>query len=158
MFSLFKDRKVGKGKKNYLAELSKIAKEEREKILREKIKEIVFEEIANSEIQKKIDDFSEQIKKLEKMIEDLKSSLLPLSRSKSDSIRKLKMKRLIIEHLRKHGRLTSKQLSAFLDLSRTRCSEYLVEMERDGIVRGMIISRNKFYELVTNGKVFENKK
>ena len=158
MFSLFKDRKVGKERKDYLIEISKIAKEEREKILRDKIKEIVLEELSKSELHKKIDDFSSQIKKLEKMIEDLKSSFLPLSRSKTDSIRKLKMKRLIIEHLRKHERLTSKQLSTFLDLSRTRCSEYLVEMERDGIVRGVIISRNKFYELVTNGKVFENKK
>jgi len=147
MFGFLKDRKVGRGKKDYLSELSKIAKEEREKVLREKIREIVAEELINSGIQNRIDEIFREMKKVDKKVEELKSSLLPLSRSKSDSIRKLKMKRMIIELLNKHKRMTASDLSVRLNLSRTRCSEYLTELERTGIARGVVVSRQKFYEL-----------
>jgi DNA-binding Lrp family transcriptional regulator len=141
------DRKVGKGKKDYLYELSKIAREEREKILREKIREIIEEELINCGVHKRIDDISKSLKNMDKRLEDLKSSLVPLSRSKDDSIRKLKMKRMIVELLNKHNRLTASDLSAKLNLSRTRCSEYLTELERNGVTKGLVISRQKFYEL-----------
>ena len=147
MFGFLKDRKVGRGKKDYLSELSKIAKEEREKILREKIREIVAEELINSGMQNRIDEIFKEMKKVDKKVEELKSSLLPLSRSRSDSIRKLKMKRMIIELLNKHKRMTASDLSVSLSLSRTRCSEYLTELERTGIARGVVVSRQKFYEL-----------
>lgn len=147
MLKFLRDRKVGKGKKDYFHELSIIAKEEREKILKERIREIVSEELKNSGIYKRIDDISKYAKSIDKKLEDMKNSLVPLSRSKSDTIRKIKMKRMIIELLRKHKRLTSSNLSVKLDLSRTRCSEYLKEMERDGITKGVVISRQKFYEL-----------
>jgi len=147
MFGFLKDRKVGRGKKDYLSELSKIAKEEREKILREKIREIVAEELINSGIQNRIDEIFREMRKVDKKVEELKSSLLPLSRSKSDSIRKLKMKRMIIELLNKHKRMTASDLSVRLNLSRTRCSEYLTELERTGVARGVVVSRQKFYEL-----------
>ncbi|NIO22631.1 MAG: winged helix-turn-helix transcriptional regulator [Candidatus Aenigmarchaeota archaeon] len=147
MLKFLRDRKVGKGKKDYFHELSIIAKEEREKVLRERIREIVLEEFENSGIKKRIDDVSNSVKDVDKKLEILKSSLVPLSRSKSDTIRKIKMKRMIIELLTKHKRLTSSDLSNYLNLSRTRCSEYLTELERDGVANGVLISRQKFYEL-----------
>lgn len=147
MLKFLRDRRVGKGKKDYFHELSIIAKEEREKILRERIREIVLEEFENTGIKKRIDDISRHSKSTEEKLENLKNSLVPLSRSKSDSIRKIKMKRMIIELLTKHNRLTSSDLSVKLDLSRTRCSEYLKELERNGIAKGVVISRQKFYEL-----------
>ena len=147
MLRFLKDRKVGKGKKDYFHELSIIAREEREKILKERIREIVSEELNNSGVSKRIDDISKYTKSIEKKLEDLKSSLVPLSRSKSDTIRKIKMKRMIIELLNKQKRLTASELSIKLNLSRTRCSEYLTELERDGVAKGVVISRQKFYEL-----------
>jgi len=147
MLKFLRDRKIGKGKKDYFHELSIIAKEEREKILRERIREIVSEELKNSGVYKRIDDISKYAKSVDKKLGDLKSSLVPLSRSKSDSIRKVKMKRMIIELLTKHKQLTSSDLSNYLNLSRTRCSEYLTELERDGVANGVVISRQKFYEL-----------
>ncbi|MEM5871254.1 MAG: winged helix-turn-helix domain-containing protein [Candidatus Aenigmatarchaeota archaeon] len=147
MVDLIKSLKIGKAKKDYLNEIAKIAQEEREKILRERIREIVAEEIKNSGIDKRIDEIFELTKNLEKNLENLKNSLVPLSRSKTDSIRKIKIKRMIIELLTKNKRMTAVELSAKLDLSRTRCSEYLSEMEKDGILKGTIISRQKFYEL-----------
>ncbi len=147
MLRLIRDRKVGRGKKDYLNDLSKIAKEEREKILREKIREIVVEELKNSGITERLDDISKFTQCVEKKMDDMKSSIAPLSRSKTDSIRKLKMKRLIIEMLSKQKRVTASDVSTKLDLSRTRCSEYLTELEKDGITKGVVISRQKFYEL-----------
>jgi len=147
MLKFLRDRKVGKGKKNYLQELSVIAREEREKVLKERIREIVNEELKNSGIHKRLDDIFTHSKNVDKKLENLKNSLVPLSRSKSDTIRKIKMKRMIIELLKKHNRLTSSDLSVKLDLSRTRCSEYLTELERDGVAKGIVVSRQKFYEL-----------
>ncbi len=147
MLKFLRDRRVGKGKKDYLSELSKIARDEREKILREKIREIITEELVNCGINKRIDDISKSLKNMDQKLENLKSSLVPLSRSKDDSIRKLKMKRMIIELLKKHNRLTASDLSVKLNLSRTRCSEYLTELERSGVTNGIVISRQKFYEL-----------
>ncbi len=147
MFRFLRDRKVGKGKKDYFHELSIIAREEREKILRERIREIVSEELKNSGINKRIDDISKYSRSIDKKLEELKNSLVPLSRSKSDTIRKIKMKRMIIELLTKHKRLTSSELSNYLNLSRTRCSEYLTELEREMVAKGVVISRQKFYEL-----------
>ena len=147
MFGFLQDRKVGKGKKKYLSELSKIAQEEREKYLKGKIRELIAEELKNSGINERLDDICKFTRNIEKNVGDLKSSLVPLSRSKSDSIRKLKMKRIVIETLSKHKRLTASDLSTKLNLSRTRCSEYLTELEKDGITKGVVISRQKFYEL-----------
>lgn len=147
MLNFLRDRKVRRGKKDYISALSKIAKEEREKLLRERIREIVTDEMINTGINSRLDDISKSLKNFEKKLEDFKSSLVPLSRSKDDSIRKLKMKRMILELLKKHNRLTASELSVKLDLSRTRCSEYLTELERDGVTSGVIVSRQKFYEL-----------
>jgi hypothetical protein len=147
MIDFLKARKVGRGKKIYLSDISKIAQEEREKIMREKIREIVLEELQHCGINKRIDDICDSTKSLEKNIENLKSSLVPLSRSKSDSIRKIKIKRVILELLEKEKRMTASDASVKLDLSRTRCSEYLTELERDNVLKGIVISRQKFYEL-----------
>lgn len=147
MLKFLRDRKVGKGKKDYLSELSQIARDERERILRDKIREIVTEELINCGFHSRIDDISKMTKTLDRKIENLRSSLVPLSRSKDDSVRKIKMKRMIIELLTKHNRLTASDLSIKLDLSRTRCSEYLKELERSGVAKGLVISRQKFYEI-----------
>ena len=66
----------------------------------------------------------------------------------SDSIRKIKVKNMIKSLLQEHGKLTAAELSKLVNLSRTRCSEYLKELERKGLVNGAKIRRQRFYELV----------
>ena len=152
MLRFLNDRRVSKGKKDYLMDLTKIAKEEREKILRERIREIVTEELKDSGITDRLDDISRSVRNMDQKMENLKSSIAPLSRSKTDSIRKLKMKRVVIEMLSKQKRMTASDLSTMLNLSRTRCSEYLTELEKAGVTKGVIISRQKFYELNDTGE------
>jgi hypothetical protein len=50
--------------------------------------------------------------------------------------------------LRQHGRLTSGQMSKIIGLSRTRCNEYLKDMEREGLVQATLEDKKKFYSLV----------
>ncbi len=66
----------------------------------------------------------------------------------SDSIRKIKMKTMIKSLLGEHEKLTASELSKLVNLSRTRCSEYLKELERKGLVKGTNVRRQRFYELV----------
>jgi response regulator of citrate/malate metabolism len=49
--------------------------------------------------------------------------------------------------LQKHKELTSSELSRLIKLSRTRCNEYLKEMENDQILSSKINCRKKLYFL-----------
>lgn len=49
--------------------------------------------------------------------------------------------------LKKHGELTSSQLSRLIKLSRTRCNEYLKQMELEGELESRIDCRKKFYKI-----------
>jgi len=58
-----------------------------------------------------------------------------------------KTKELIKILLKKHGKLTAQDLANLLNLSRTRCSEYLVEMEEAGEVKSTREGKKKYYFL-----------
>jgi len=58
-----------------------------------------------------------------------------------------KTKELIKILLKKHGKLTAQDLANLLNLSRTRCSEYLVEMEEAGEVKSVREGKKKYYFL-----------
>ncbi|MEM5828121.1 MAG: helix-turn-helix domain-containing protein [Candidatus Aenigmatarchaeota archaeon] len=60
-----------------------------------------------------------------------------------------KTKELIKILLKKHGKLTAQDLANLLNLSRTRCSEYLVEMEESGEVKSVREGKKKYYFLAT---------
>jgi DNA-binding transcriptional regulator GbsR (MarR family) len=69
-----------------------------------------------------------------------------------DGVKKSKVKKVIEENLGQHGKLTSYDLAQILNLSRTRCSEYLNEMERSGMIKGVTMRRKRFYEIVNAPK------
>jgi Fic family protein len=96
---------------------------------------------------------------MEKKIEDVKRDRIHefldyeklVSRSQQidgDSVRTLKVKGMVKSLLGEHKKLTTAQLSKLINLSRTRCSEYLIDLERRGMVKGTTVRRQKFYELV----------
>jgi biotin operon repressor len=49
--------------------------------------------------------------------------------------------------LQNNGKLSSLQLAHLLDMSRTRANEYFKHMENMGIVEGVLIGKEKFYQL-----------
>ena len=65
-----------------------------------------------------------------------------------ESPRKAKMKKMIKALLEEHGKISSTELGKMVGLSRTRCSEYLNEMERARIIKGATVRRKRVYEIV----------
>lgn len=89
----------------------------------------------------KFDVMNKKLEDLEKRISDdveEQTSSIPLTLKNRSAIK------LIIE---RYGKITSSQLSKLIKLSRTRCNEYLVEMEKDGILVSKRDGRKKFYSL-----------
>jgi Fic family protein len=116
-------------------------------------------EVRTPWVEQKMDDILFRLREMDKKIEDVKRDRIHefmeyeklATRSQQidgDSVRTLKVKGMIKSLLQEHKKLTSAQLSKIINLSRTRCSEYLIELERRGTVRGTTVRRQKFYELV----------
>jgi len=99
-------------------------------------------------IKERLDDISQKISHLHERIDGLEGNKHVPEKSSEDGIKKSKIKKIIENNIREHGKLTSYDLSQILSLSRTRCSEYLNEMERAGIIKGVTFRRKRYYEAV----------
>ena len=110
-------------------------------------------------MEQKMDDILFRLREMEKKLEGVrrerihdlleyqKMSTSP-GKNKPESMRTLKVKSMIKSLLEEHEKLSSTDLSRLLKLSRTRCSEYLNEMLREGILKHSTIRRKKFYEVL----------
>lgn len=54
----------------------------------------------------------------------------------------------ITSMLQTNGKLSSLQLAHLMDMSRTRANEYFKQMENMGLVEGILIGKEKYYQLV----------
>ena len=89
----------------------------------------------------KFDDMNERLTDLEKKISgdfEIQPSFVPIAVKNREAIK------LIVQ---RYGEITSSKLSKIIKLSRTRCNEYLVEMEKDGILVSEMKGREKFYSI-----------
>ena len=141
---IFFGKKLEKEKQEAINMLKRISEEQKEEILEKKIKENIKRIIEKMHIEERFEIIFKRLDELAFKIEEIKNPNI----KRDESLRKRKIKELIKMLLREHGRLTSHQLSTFLNLSRSRCSEYLNEMEKSGIVKGCINKRRKYYELL----------
>jgi len=89
-------------------------------------------------LDKKIDRITERLKAIDSVIET-EGVQIP---SQTKSAKTIEAIKLILD---KHGSMTSTELSKLIKLSRTRCNEYLREMEDIGILVSRINSRKKIY-------------
>jgi DNA-binding transcriptional ArsR family regulator len=96
----------------------------------------------------------EKLKNLSAKLREIENRLAEIERVISASEFKLRTKPVssrtkeaIKIILQKYGELTPLQLSKLIKLSRTRCNEYLKEMEREGITIARIDGRKKYYKL-----------
>ncbi len=94
-------------------------------------------------IKERLDDISQKLSHLHERMDTMEGK----SRKADDGVKKTRIKRTIEENLRQHGKLTSYDLAQILSLSRTRCSEYLNEMERAGLIKGVTFKRKRYYEI-----------
>ena len=98
-------------------------------------------------IRDRLEDISQKLSHLHDRIDSMDGKK---PQSPEDGVKKSKIKKVIEDNLKEHGKLTSYDLSQILNLSRTRCSEYLNEMERAGTIKGVTVKRKRFYEIRQN--------
>jgi len=91
-------------------------------------------------VDKKLREMDAKLKELERIVSAEGFALQNRARSS-------KTKEAIRLILQKYGELTSVQLAKLIKLSRTRCNEYLKEMEEEGITTSFVKSRKKYYKL-----------
>ncbi|HJW96766.1 MAG TPA: helix-turn-helix domain-containing protein [archaeon] len=95
-------------------------------------------------VKERLEEISQKVSHLHERIDGLEGKK---PEGKEDGVKKSKIKKVIEANLREHGKLTSYDLAQILSLSRTRCSEYLNEMERAGTVKGVRLKRKRYYEI-----------
>ena len=93
-------------------------------------------------IDKKLDEIMVRLANIERMLHERSARRVGATTNLSN-----KTKELIKLVLQKKGELTPRELGKLIGLSRTRCNEYLKEMEREGILTSKKIGRRKFYSL-----------
>ena len=76
---------------------------------------------------------------------DKKESITNLNQANESPV-KSKRKEGIIRLLSENS-FTSLELSFATGMSRTRCNEYLKELEKDGIAKGIVKNKKKYYRL-----------
>ncbi len=113
-----------------------------EKIINERIPERVLSE---KFFKTQIEDGNDVVKEI---VEEVKKIIKPVIASEKIGIVESKKIQEIISIMRENGRVSASQLSKILNLSRTRCNEYLKKMENLGIARGMKIGKIKYYQLL----------
>lgn len=93
-----------------------------------------------------------KIDKLYEMLQELSRSKIEIQQSsnKDSTIlsRSDKTKDAIKIILKRKGKMTSEELCKIIGLSRTRCNEYLKDLERNKEAKSEIIGRKKYYKII----------
>lgn len=108
-----------------------------------KVKDVIRRPVKARSFREEADQILLQLKDLNKKMEEIHSKVI----LNKESATKLKRKKQIIHLLKENGGSTAAEIGEKLKLSRTRCSEYLNELEEEGIARGFQKGRKKLYKL-----------
>ncbi|NIO44468.1 MAG: winged helix-turn-helix transcriptional regulator [Candidatus Aenigmarchaeota archaeon] len=117
------------------------------KILEDSIKKLHVSYAKISIELERLKKLSEKIDKIEsklKGLDDIVSAGGMTLQPRTVSVKTKEAIRLILQ---KYGKVTASELSKLIKLSRTRCNEYLKEMEEEGILFSIIDSRKKLYSI-----------
>ena len=101
---------------------------------------MIYEMERMGNLNRKIDKIGTKMKAFEEVASTNGIDIKPQTMS-------VKTKDVIKLILEKHGELTSSELSKIIKLSRTRCNEYLKEMENEQILASKVNCRKKLYFL-----------
>lgn len=123
------------------------SKEDERRLLEDSVKQldakyanIAIELERMRKISEKIDRIEAKLRGIDDIVSSGGMSLQPRTIS-------VKTKEAIRLMLQKYGKVTPSQLSKLIKLSRTRCNEYLKDMENEGIAVSSIECRKKLYSL-----------
>ena len=148
MMKFLKARKMDQEKLDSLSELEKIREIEKEKSVNQRLESILFQKFKEAGIEDKINEMHSRIEEVAGKMDELMFLYQSNSRGKTNpSVRKLKVKEMMNLLIQQHGTLSAPQLSDMMNLSRTRCSEYLKEMEMNGVLVSELNCRKKFFRI-----------
>ena len=126
----------------------KLLKREKKNELDEAIsKQLGVQYIQIFKILEKMKELDEKIQENQLLLKDLSNKYVKLNKEKNNISLKEKTKVAIKLILKKYEKMTSDQLSKIIQLSRTRCSEYLKELEDEKLIKGEIINRKKYFSI-----------
>lgn len=108
-----------------------------------KIKNQVRKPVKKISHESEVEQIASQLRDLTEKVDEIRENL----GEGKNSHTKLKKKKEIIYVLKSSDRINTSKLSEKVDLSRTRCSEYLNEMKKEGIVKSEKDGRTKYYRL-----------
>lgn len=121
------------------------SKDEERKILEETLKQLDARYAGIAMEIEKLRNLSEKIDKIEAKLKGLDDIVSSGGMSLQPRTISVKTKEAIRLMLQKYGKVTPSQLSKLIKLSRTRCNEYLKEMENEGLALSSVECRKKFY-------------
>lgn len=108
-----------------------------------KIKDQVRRPVNRKDRKSEIAQIESQLSELTEKVDEIRKGMS----GGNSSHTKLKKKKEIIYLLKSEGKVTATELSEMIDLSRTRSSEYLNEMRKEGILKAKKQGKKKYYEL-----------
>lgn len=135
--------------KNYIVNFSilKGKNSQEEQVLEELLRQMDAQRAQMAIELEKLKNLGEKIKEIENKLREVERIIAAGGFKLNTKPVSSKTKEAIKMILQKYGELTPSQLSKLIKLSRTRCNEYLKEMEREGIAVSRIESRKKYYKL-----------
>lgn len=97
-------------------------------------------------------EINHKIDRLQQLLEEMsrtKSEIPQIVHKESPTLTKRDKTRDAIKLiLKRRGKMTSEDLCKIIGLSRTRCNEYLKDLERDKEAKSEIIDRKKYYRII----------
>lgn len=108
-----------------------------------KIKDQIRKPVNRKDRKSEIAQIESQLSELTEKIDEIRENIS----NGNSSHTKLKKKKEIIYILKNEGEVTTTELSDMIDLSRTRSSEYLNEMRKEGILKAKKSGKKKYYKL-----------
>jgi response regulator of citrate/malate metabolism len=122
-------------------------KDEEKKILEEGLKQLDIRYASIAMELERLKKVSERIDKIEAKLRGFDDFVTKGGISLQPRTISAKTKEAVRLILQKYGKVTPSQLSKLIKLSRTRCNEYLKDMENEGIALSTIECRKKFYSI-----------
>jgi predicted transcriptional regulator len=148
MIEFLSSRKMEKEKHDSLTEAEKLRELENEKSLNQRVESLIFKKFKETGLDERMKDMNFMLEEIAEKVDQLMFLYQTNSRQKtSPSVRKMRVKEMITDLIQRHGQLSAPQLCNLLNLSRTRCSEYLHEMENKGLLQSELNCRKKFYRI-----------
>jgi len=108
-----------------------------------KIKDVIRQPLKARSFREEADQILIQLQELTNKMDEIHSKVI----LNKESATKLKRKKQVIHILKEQKGSTATEIGNKLKLSRTRCSEYLKELEEEGIAVGIQKGRKKLYKI-----------